>query len=84
MPQISNLESEIDRQYEQFKNQIRSSYMSPEYSFLEYLFGSESFADFSVRMETVTRISEHDPVGYRSVGSTDYRSTYFTRVPCRR
>lgn len=58
--QISNLESEIDRQYEQFKNQIRSSYMSPEYSFLEYLFGSESFADFSVRMETVTRISEHD------------------------
>ena len=58
--QIGDLEVEIDSQYEQFKNQIRSSYMSPEYSFLEYLLGSESFADFSVRMETVTRISEHD------------------------
>lgn len=58
--QIGDLEVEIDSQYEQFKNQIRSSYMSPEYSFLEYLLGSESFADFSVRMETVTRISEYD------------------------
>ena len=31
--QIGDLEVEIDSQYEQFKNQIRSSYMSPEYSF---------------------------------------------------
>ncbi len=58
--QISSLEEEIDGEYEKFKRQIRSSYMAPEYSFLEYLFGSESFADFSVRMETISRISEHD------------------------
>ena len=54
------LEVDIDVQYEQFKSQIRNSYMSPSYSFLEYLFGSESFADFSVRMETVARISAYD------------------------
>ncbi|MDD3193458.1 MAG: peptidoglycan DD-metalloendopeptidase family protein [Oscillospiraceae bacterium] len=58
--QIALLEQDIDDQYTQFKSRIRSSYMSPEYSFLEYLFGSESFADFSVRMETVTRISSRD------------------------
>ena len=58
--QIDLLQQDIRDKYEQFKKQIRSSYMSPEYSFLEYLFGSESFADFSVRMEAVSRISAHD------------------------
>ncbi len=58
--QIEGLEQNMVDQYEQFKKQIRSSYMSPEYSFLDYLFGSESFADFSVRMVAVTRISERD------------------------
>lgn len=58
--QIDLLQQDISDKYDQFKKQIRSSYMSPEYSFLEYLFGSESFADFSVRMEAVSRISTHE------------------------
>ncbi len=58
--QIGDLNDEIDTRYEEFKKQIRSSYMSPSYSFLEYVLGSESFTDFSLRVETVTRISKHD------------------------
>ena len=58
--QIAGLEQSLANQYDQFKESIRSSYMAPDYSFWEYLLGSESFADFSVRVETVTRMSERD------------------------
>lgn len=55
--QIAGLQESIDLQYDQFKSQIRNTYMSPSYSFYEYLLGAQSFADFSVRMETVARLS---------------------------
>jgi murein DD-endopeptidase MepM/ murein hydrolase activator NlpD len=64
---IDKIESKIKKQEDEIAEiqdllgqRIRASYMAGETSSLELLMGADSFETFLIRLELITRISEHD------------------------
>ncbi|MEG1874850.1 MAG: peptidoglycan DD-metalloendopeptidase family protein [Angelakisella sp.] len=58
--EISALTSDIDNNYELFKQRMRAIYMSDTGSMLGMVLGADSYGDYLSRSETVKRVAEHD------------------------
>ena len=58
--EIANLNSDIDENYELFKQRVRSMYMTDNTTTLGLVFGSDSFSEFLTRSEYLKRVAEHD------------------------
>lgn len=57
---IANLEEEIDKDYEIFRQRARASYMSGDSSTISLLLGADSFSDFLMKADITARVAEND------------------------
>ena len=57
---IAELEDEIDKDYEIFKQRARASYMSGDSSTVSLLLGADSFSDFLMKADITARVAEND------------------------
>jgi len=57
---ISALNTDIDEQYELFKQRVAIAYENGEASYLEILFGSESLSDLLVKYDLIRDIAAYD------------------------
>ena len=57
---IADLEEEIDKDYEIFRQRARASYMSGDSSTISLLLGADSFSDFLMKADITARVAEND------------------------
>ena len=57
---IADLEEEIDKDYEIFRQRARASYMSGDSSTISQLLGADSFSDFLMKADITARVAEND------------------------
>ena len=57
---IADLEEEIDKDYEIFRQRARASYMSGDSSTISLLLGGDSFSDFLMKADITARVAEND------------------------
>ena len=56
---IADLEEEIDKDYEIFRQRARASYMSGDSSTISLLLGADSFSDFLMKADITARVAEN-------------------------
>lgn len=57
---IADLEEEIDKDYDIFRQRARASYMAGDSSTISLLLGADSFSDFLMKADITARVAEND------------------------